>query len=251
MMRELQHQIRLFWLAWDKHRYSFLFYTLSFTLIAFPMLATLKYDQTLLIGFVAINLMVALGGLKSRHLSHLMLLISIILVGVRIVAGAIDLHAIVGLTTVVLVALGFFACIDTVRVAMTSSKVSSELLYAALSVYMLLGILFGIIHYSIGLEWRDAYSLPAGELLSLRTSIYFSFVTQTTLGYGDVLPRSELARGLTIVQGITGQLYLAVMVARLVGLYASNASINDQRGLNEALVEPPKYPPQSVRLPNP
>jgi hypothetical protein len=235
----------MYWAYWHQHRYSFLFYTLSFTMVAFPLLATVKYDQSLLVGFVAINLMAALGGLKSRYLSHLMLIVLFTIIGVRIVAGAVDFHAIVGLTTVVLVALGFFSCIDTVRVAMTSSRVSGELLYAALSVYMLLGILFGIVHYAIGLEWRDAYILPAGEVFSLRTSIYFSFVTQTTLGYGDILPRSELARGLTIVQGITGQLYLAVMVARLVGLYASNARIKELRGLDETLIEHPKCPQQS------
>jgi len=246
LMQKFKNKIRQFWTYWYRRRYSFLFYSLSLTLIAFPILATFKYDQTLLVWFVAINLMAALGGLKSRYLSHLMLMISPIIIGVRIIAGAIDFHAIVGLTTVVLIALGFFACIDTVRVAMTSGKVSGELLYAALSVYMLIGILFGIIHYAIGLEWRDAYILPAGEVFSLRTSIYFSFVTQTTLGYGDVLPQTELARGLTIVQAITGQLYLAVMVARLVGLYASSAKRDELLGLDEALMESPKYPPPSA-----
>ena len=54
--------------------------------------------------------------------------------------------------------------------------------------------------------------------------MYFSFSTQTTLGYGDILPKSDLARGLAMVQGIIGQLYLAVMVARLVGLYASGTT---------------------------
>jgi len=44
-------------------------------------------------------------------------------------------------------------------------------------------------------------------------------MTQTTVGYGDILPKSDLARGLAMVQAVAGQLYLAVMVARLVGLY--------------------------------
>jgi hypothetical protein len=51
------------------------------------------------------------------------------------------------------------------------------------------------------------------------SAIYFSFVTQATLGYGDVVPASEVARGLAIIQAVAGQLYLAVMVARLVSLY--------------------------------
>jgi hypothetical protein len=48
---------------------------------------------------------------------------------------------------------------------------------------------------------------------------YFSFVTIATLGYGDIVPRSDVSRGLAIFEGVGGQLFLAVMVARLVSLY--------------------------------
>ena len=54
---------------------------------------------------------------------------------------------------------------------------------------------------------------------SLANGIYFSFVTLATLGYGDVVPQTEIARGLAILEAVSGQLYLAVMVARLVSLY--------------------------------
>ena len=47
-------------------------------------------------------------------------------------------------------------------------------------------------------------------------------MTQTTLGYGDIFPIIEIARALSVVQAIIGQLYLAVMVARLVSLYVMN-----------------------------
>ena len=50
--------------------------------------------------------------------------------------------------------------------------------------------------------------------------MYFSFVTLATLGYGDIVPRTEVAQGLAIVEGVGGQLFLAVLIARLVSLYA-------------------------------
>jgi hypothetical protein len=59
------------------------------------------------------------------------------------------------------------------------------------------------------------------------SAIYFSFVTLATLGYGDVLPRSETARGIAIVEAIAGQLFLAVMIARLVSIYARTGTKND------------------------
>jgi hypothetical protein len=50
-------------------------------------------------------------------------------------------------------------------------------------------------------------------------SQYFSFVTMTTLGYGDVVPVRALARSVSILQAVTGQFYIAIIVARLVSLY--------------------------------
>jgi hypothetical protein len=55
--------------------------------------------------------------------------------------------------------------------------------------------------------------------LSLTGAIYYSFVMLATLGYGDIVPRSEAARGLAILEAVAGQLSLAVMIARLVRLY--------------------------------
>jgi voltage-gated potassium channel len=60
-------------------------------------------------------------------------------------------------------------------------------------------------------------------------AIYYSFVTLATLGYGDIVPRSELARGLAIMEALAGQLSLAVMIARLVSLYVSGEGKGNQR----------------------
>jgi hypothetical protein len=52
---------------------------------------------------------------------------------------------------------------------------------------------------------------------------YYSFVTLTTMGYGDILGVTKSARSLSILEAITGQLYLAIMISRLVGLYVSQS----------------------------
>ena len=57
--------------------------------------------------------------------------------------------------------------------------------------------------------------------MSLTDGIYFSFVTLATLGYGDITPITPIARGLAVFEAIVGQFYLAVLVARLVGLRAA------------------------------
>jgi hypothetical protein len=56
-------------------------------------------------------------------------------------------------------------------------------------------------------------------------AVYFSYVTLTTLGYGDITPLSGAARTLAIVEATTGQIYLAVLVARLVGLHVAHSTM--------------------------
>jgi hypothetical protein len=50
--------------------------------------------------------------------------------------------------------------------------------------------------------------------------LYFSFVTLATLGYGDIVPLSQLMRGVAVVEAVTGQLYIAVLVASLISSYS-------------------------------
>ena len=54
------------------------------------------------------------------------------------------------------------------------------------------------------------------------TMMYFSLVCMTTIGYGDIVPVSDVARPLAVIEGVFGQLYLAVMIARLVGLHIAS-----------------------------
>jgi voltage-gated potassium channel Kch len=66
----------------------------------------------------------------------------------------------------------------------------------------------------------DAFSGVAPTGKGPARWLYFSFVTLATLGYGDIVPRADVARSLAIVEGVGGQLFLAVLVARLVSLYS-------------------------------
>ena len=86
------------------------------------------------------------------------------------------------------------------------------------------------ISWSLGSIFGVGYSLldhlapgSFGGLLDLAGGFYFSFVTLATLGYGDIVPVSDTARGLAIVEAVAGQMYLAVLVARLVSLYSQKS----------------------------
>lgn len=102
------------------------------------------------------------------------------------------------------------------RDAMTSDKI-----YGAVAAYMMIGIfwafLYGLVQYFL----PGAYSLNGvpHELQMVSDLIYFSFTTLTTAGYGDIAPVAIHARYLAILESMTGVMYVAILIARLTGVY--------------------------------
>jgi voltage-gated potassium channel Kch len=117
--------------------------------------------------------------------------------------------------------IGLFAAAVALRFALRGTKLDSEHLYAALSAYLLAGVYFGLLYWVLE-QVRPGTFVSAGDF-SRTGAVYFSFVTLATLGYGDIVPRTDVARGLAIVEGVGGQLFLAVLVARLLSLYSRPA----------------------------
>jgi len=107
-----------------------------------------------------------------------------------------------------------------IRVA-KSKRVGILEFLEAVNIYLLLGIAASILFGALYRMKPEAFSIPAGEFSSQADFIYFSFVTMTTLGYGDILPASPLARSFTILFSVVGQLYLTMIIAMLVGKYLS------------------------------
>ena len=97
-----------------------------------------------------------------------------------------------------------------------ANRVTLDIIIGGISVYLLIGILWALFYETIMIFDGDAIS--AGETFSI---LYFSFTTLTTLGFGDIAPLSELARIISSFEAVSGQLYLAVFIARLVGLHTA------------------------------
>jgi hypothetical protein len=203
------------------HRYRVLFYTLLLTLAASPLLTALHFDADLVQIFLAFSLLVALLDLPDRGWRVLLILVAAIAVGLRVApASAVGPGVATG-TLAVCAALALVAAASAVRFAMRAQAINAEQIYAALSAYLLAGLFFGVLHWAIALAWPGSFAEAgaggAAAELRLSTAIYFSFVTLATLGYGDVVPRTELARGVAVLEAVGGQLYIAVTIARLVG----------------------------------
>ena len=105
-------------------------------------------------------------------------------------------------------------------------RITTDRTAGAISVYLLLGLLWSMAYGLISAADPDAFSglepFSLDQPGAQQDFIYFSFVTLTTLGYGDMSPVSQLAKTLAWAEAIFGQLFLAVTIARLVSLEISH-----------------------------
>lgn len=103
-------------------------------------------------------------------------------------------------------------------------RVTQNTLLAAICVYILVGVLFGFIFLLVYRAQPHAFNLDPA-LGSPETQLrYYSMITLTTVGFGDIVPKSAEARALSALEALVAQLYLAAIVARLVGIEVAHAA---------------------------
>lgn len=133
----------------------------------------------------------------------------------------------------VVVLVTFFS-VSILGYVLRTGRVTVDRIFAAVCVYML-----------IGFAWTFAYAfleeMVPGSFVALSETDqndyvarvlrlrYFSFITLTTVGYGDIIPRSPTARTMAMLEAVTGQIYLMVLVARLVGLHIVHSHVSERR----------------------
>jgi hypothetical protein len=103
-------------------------------------------------------------------------------------------------------------------------------LYGAVCIYVLIGILFANLHLAIDILHPGSYICQAGQCggnfqTSFQTGVhlYFSFITLATVGYGDIVPATWFAGMVAAMEAIIGQMYVAILVSRLVGLHLAGS----------------------------
>lgn len=118
-----------------------------------------------------------------------------------------------------------FLIANLLHFILRAQRVNKEVLCAGLSVYLLLGTAWMFAYMLVSDYSPGAFAFTAGpetgHTLSGFNAYYFSFITLTTVGFGDVVPVSHTARMLAATEAATGTLFMAVLIARLVALYSS------------------------------
>lgn len=128
-------------------------------------------------------------------------------------------------------------CVSLLEYVLRRTRVTGDTVFGALAVYLAIGVLFGGVFTMMALETPTAFDPPEFVKFGGETALYYySFVTLTTLGFGDITPTSDLAQILTTLEAILGLVVIAVLVGRVVGLLVSQQATEeaDQRRVSIA-----------------
>ena len=126
-----------------------------------------------------------------------------------------------------------FITVFMVRHIARNKNVTLTILISSINAYLLIGVLGAVLLAMEEILREFVFHLDAGGInfagngaQEFHDYLYFSFVTMTTLGYGDVTPVSSFAKSTTIIIAVTGQLYLTMLVAMLVGKFLSRTKLD-------------------------
>lgn len=110
----------------------------------------------------------------------------------------------------------------TVQRVFRAGPINSYRILGAIAGYLIIGMIFANAYLFLSLLAPDAFRFAPGVQINdppLPELVYFSFMTLTTVGYGDITPLHPVARSLVTMQALIGQLYPTILIARLVTLY--------------------------------
>jgi hypothetical protein len=204
-------------------RFLQLLLSLLLLLLLHPFLENLSTAKILLDIFLTCTLLSALYSVSEnkRRLKWASLLFLAAMVGVWL-GYIVKENPVVAASPLMVTFFFAFVAVRILSYVLRAQEVTAEMIYGALSVYLVMGLIWAMVYAALEQTQPGSLQIGADQPLT-QQCVYYSYVTLTTLGYGDVTPLSGPARSFSYVEALTGQLYLAVLIARLVGLHIAHS----------------------------
>lgn len=203
-----------------RHNYAFLFVALMLILVSGAFPVTTINQVSLSDIAVWLSLLAGIGSLGGRR--------SLVIGGWAVVALVGSLGVVSELMrteamrpAMLSLVLLFFSTLAWIalRDVLFGGEVTGNRILGAVCIYLLLGLIWSCLYFYIHLYTPDAFHgvEPGVWQAQFAEITYYSFVTLTTLGYGDIVPNSPAARLLGFLEAVAGQMYVAILIAALVG----------------------------------
>ena len=204
-----------------EQRCFFLFLALLALLIAIPFLNETSHGRMIL---TLVNVTVMLSAVAAVGRTWFSFVISVLLVLPALVFRFLALAS--GLPGYLALSWGFVAIFyafilgDLLHYVLRRDFMTADKLYGAVAAYILVAVLWANLHGVLQYFYPGAYSFGGTpKTLDMAELIYFSFTALTTAGFGDITPMLIQSRFLTILEMVTGVMYVAILIARLTGVY--------------------------------
>ena len=207
---------------------------------AAPVVFSLSLIILMLLAFYAVQVDDAVGDSRKLKLGMRRVVIGWALAGAavieRIAAIVAPSHSLVLVGSFGWLLFFAFITFGLLRNLLRQRNITGEIICLSVSIYLLMGMTWGLFyvllfqgdHHSFNFSSADPIaSLTGNQAHLFPVFIYFSLTTLSTIGFGDITPVTLQARYAAVAEGITGQFYLAILVARLVGMHMLRVSDKD------------------------
>jgi voltage-gated potassium channel Kch len=217
----------------EEGRYLFLLVALLLLFFFYPFFQSIILGPKVLGAVLFLILLAGLQSLGARRKSLISALVLAVLGYGSFLAG--EVVGLLAFQAVGAACFGLFFGFMTVTIVgrlWQVKTVTLDTILGSVCAYLLLGMTWAMVCVLIGIFVPGSYAAGGEPLLYsgemgreiYANSIYYSFITLTTLGYGDIIPLSPPARSLAALEALVGQMFIAVLVARLVGLQIAVSS---------------------------
>jgi len=209
---------------WDVERgpYGLLVVTAFLVFMTSPLVALGLLNQVIADAFIVVFMFAGVITVRPRPAMRYLVLVLAVMAMLTEIASKIlpRTEIMIGEALIEMTAVGIFAAL-VIRQFLVSGRTASNRIGGAIVVYLLVGILWSRFYYIAGLTIPGAFYTPDGTA-TITSYVYFSFVTLATIGYGDISPVHPVVRNLAILEAITGQMYIAILIAWLVSSASPN-----------------------------
>ena len=208
----------------SRYRFLILLVSLLSVAILHPIISELdltraRFLLSIFIPFVLLSSAYAVS--ENKRLLTVTLCLAVVATGAKWVTDFVQgLPSWFIVTTLILLAACLFLVSAIILVdVFKEGRVTGEKISAAICVYLLIGLIWAYLFSLTFVLKPESFRI---DNPSLSHFVYYSYITLSTLGYGDITPLTPTTRTLAYLEAILGQIYLTVLVARLVGLHIAH-----------------------------
>lgn len=216
--------------AFLKGRFSALLVSLAFLFLVGPLLPGNQVIADKIFGILTLAVLTSClrAIARTRGFFWFMLVFTLINLGVGSFEIISNMETESFRIMVLAVRLSYFAVMffSIMHYVLDSSSVTGDKICGAISAYMLMGVTWSFVYalfYQINPDsFRISEQMLSTDTVNSTWTLYFSFTTLTTLGYGDIVPQTPAVQSYAIMEAACGQIFLAVIIARLIALHITH-----------------------------